>query len=263
MTNTKLGEYPLRLDFMILLLAITGGSTDAIVYLRFHLMVAAQTGNTALLAVAAAEGHFEAALGSLVSVVGYIIGISAGELALDRRGDIQPWSSTIGTIVIAELIMLVCLFIFWHLTGAGQVPPIGNLLVACASIAMGLQSDAMLPLGDGPKTTYITGTLAAFATRLVAWLHLVERAKVRERRDVRFIHRLSAIDAPWIHALTWIAYLLGATVAGILFFYERGVVLLLPVIAVLIVIIVMRVDSSSAARSPCGAGAADIAKALS
>jgi uncharacterized membrane protein YoaK (UPF0700 family) len=223
---------------MILVLAVAGGSVDGVLILAFNVLTGAQTGNTVLLGVALAQGRFATALGSMVAVVGYVLGAALGEFILVRHGDSWPWPSAVGTVLIAELIPLGCLFIFWRLAGPHPAQQTIYMLVIYAAGAMGLQSAVMLHLEGGPTTTYITGTLTAFATKLVRWLRMVETASVSAhgRQQSILMTAFSTVGSPWMYGLNWFVYLTGTVVGGLLYLYTWETALLLPIVAIVVVI---------------------------
>ena len=237
-SNPQIGEYPAHWDLMILLMAIAGGSVDAVVILGFNVLTGAQTGNTVLLGAALAQGRLASALGSTVSVVGYVIGAAVGEFILVRHRDTWPWPSAVGTVLIAELIPLGCLFIFWRLAGPHPAQETIYTLVFYAAGAMGIQSSAMLQLHGGPTTTYVTGTLTVFATKLIRWLRLVEAALVSspERQELIRMTAFSPVGGPWIYGLTWFVYVTGAIVGSLLYLYTGEMALLLPIVTIVVVV---------------------------
>jgi len=226
---------------MILLLAIVGGSVDAVMILGFNVLTGAQTGNTVLLGVAVAQGQLATALGSIISVIGYIIGAAIGELIIVRHREHWPWPSVVSTVLIAELIPLCCLLIFWRLAGPHPAQETMYTLIIYAASAMGIQSAAMLCLHNSPTTTYITGTLTTFATKLIRWLRLVEGASHSSpgRRDL-VMQQFSAIDSLWIYGLTWFVYVTGAIAGGLLFLHTRELALLLSIVAIVLVVVAAR-----------------------
>ncbi len=192
-----------RRDFVVLLLSIAGGGVDAIIVLGFHVLTAAQTGNTILLAVAFAERRFATALYAAVSVVTYLIGSALGELIIDARRAVA-WA------LIAEILLIAALLVLWHVSPAAI-----GVLVAIAAIAMGMQSAAVLRLSAGPMTTYMTGTLTEFATEAARSLRWVRRG-----------------ERPAIYGIDWAVYFGGALANGLLFLHFRENALLLPIAAV-------------------------------
>src|ERR1700726_377042 len=60
--NARSKMYPALWDLMILLLAVVGGSVDAIVCRAFDALPGPQTGNTVLLGIALAHGQYSLAM---------------------------------------------------------------------------------------------------------------------------------------------------------------------------------------------------------
>jgi uncharacterized membrane protein YoaK (UPF0700 family) len=222
-----------RRDVIVLILAIAGGCVDAAVLLAFGVLTAAQTGNTVLLAAALAQGHLAAVVSTAVSVAGYVAGAAFGELVIVERGDAASGVPAVGRTLLVELVSLGSLLVAWHLAGPQPAQGTIGFLVAFAALAMGMQSAAVLKLHAGPTTTYVTGTLTSFATKLTEWLHLVETAPPSSpiRQDLSGISLLSAGGAG-IYGATWIVYALGAVVGALLYLRVGELVLVLPISAV-------------------------------
>jgi uncharacterized membrane protein YoaK (UPF0700 family) len=223
---------------MILLLAVAGGSVDAVVILGFGVLTAAQTGNTILLAVNLAQGRLANGLSSAVSVVGYVIGVAVGERVIVGRRDSASGPSAVGWTLVAELVPLGCLLGYWHLAGPNPAQGTIAVLVALAAIAMGIQSAAVLRLHAGPTTTYVTGTLTTFTTEMIRRLHLMEWASnsAPTRQELNSGSLMSK-DSPWIYGITWFVYAVGALVSGLLFGWVGEVALVLPIAAIIGVIV--------------------------
>lgn len=102
------GSQPQR-DRLILLLALAGAGVDAVVILGFNVLIAAQTGNTILLAVAVAQGQLAVGISAAVSVVGYVIGAAAGELMISGPATSRLGSAGITVALVAECLLLGCL----------------------------------------------------------------------------------------------------------------------------------------------------------
>jgi uncharacterized membrane protein YoaK (UPF0700 family) len=133
-----------------------------------------------------------------------------------------------------ELIALGCLFVFWHLAGPHPDQETSYVLITCAATAMGMQSSAMLLVRHSPTTTYITGTLTTFATKLIRWLRVVEEASGSSPERHLSIMRGLAADSPWLYGLTWFVYVAGAVVGGLLFLHIREMALMLPIITIVV-----------------------------
>lgn len=225
-------------DILVLLLSVAGGSVDAVIILGFHVLTAAQTGNTILLAVALAEGRFATGFHAAVSVIGYMAGAAVGELIIIRRRNSESWLSPVGWGLVVELVALSGLLVSWRL--AGQNPTVGTSagLVVFAAVAMGIQSAVVLRLHVGPTTTYVTGTLTTFMTETVRWLHLVKSAPppAIEARDPGSVLS-SPSNGPAIYGIAWLVYAGGAFVGGLLFLRVREVALALPIVAIVAAIV--------------------------
>ena len=229
-------EHPVQFDLILLLLTVAGGSVDVVLITGFHVLTAAQTGNTVLLGAAIALDKPLAAIGSTVSVVAYIIGTIVGDLLVARHRRARLWPSAVGTALTVELIPLFGLLVFWHLGGAHPGLVTTSVLIACAASAMGIQSAAVLRLGKVPSTTYVTGTLTTFATNLVRWLNLAEKRPeaAGEPHDSSKTGGSSAADGPWIYGLSWFAYAAGAVIGGLLFVHIKDTALLMPIGAIIL-----------------------------
>lgn len=97
-SSSELMEYPVRWDLMILLLAVAGGGVDTVMILAFNVLTGAQTGNTVLLGAATALGRLAAALGSMISIICYVIGAT-----LARGAHVRSFP-----VLSARLLTLLC-----------------------------------------------------------------------------------------------------------------------------------------------------------
>jgi uncharacterized membrane protein YoaK (UPF0700 family) len=221
---------PPRLDFMILLLSAAGGSVDAIIFLAFGVLTAAQTGNTILLAVSLAQGRLATGLHATVSVVAYVIGAAVGEFVIVECHNGTSRLSPAGRALTTELVPLGCLLIVWHQVGHYPSTEITAILVALAAVGMGMQSAAVLRLDVGPKTTYMTGTLTRFMTKTIRSLHLIASAEPQPYWERERGH-------PWIYGVSWFVYAGGAAAGALLFLRFAETALLLPLGAILAVVL--------------------------
>jgi uncharacterized membrane protein YoaK (UPF0700 family) len=227
-----------RRDLMVMVLSIVGGGVDAAVYLGFHVLTAAQTGNTIVLGVSLAQGHLVVGFHSAISVAAYVAGAAVAEMLLLAKSSpsrVGPVSWTL----LAELIPLVCLITLWHTKGHGPGEGMIAVLVTLAAAAMGMQSAAVMRLHAGPTTTYVTGTLTSFTTKAVSWLNLVRTASysLASRQNLESDNLLSS-RRPWIYGASWAIYAAGATGSGFLFLWVGELALLLPITAVIVALIV-------------------------
>lgn len=227
-----------RRDLVVLLLSVAGGSVDAVIILGFNVLTAAQTGNTILLAVSLVQGQFATGFYAAVSVIAYMAGAAVGELVIIKRRDSVSWLSPVNRSLVVELVFLGLLLLSWRL--AGHNPTIGKsaVLVACAAVAMGIQSAVSLRLHVGLTTTYVTGTLTTFMTETIRWLHLVKTAPASAPEAQ---HSGSAVfspgKGPMIYGVDWLVYAGGAYISGLLFLRLREAALALPLLAIVAAIL--------------------------
>jgi uncharacterized membrane protein YoaK (UPF0700 family) len=239
--HPKIKTYPGGWDLMIFLLAVTGGSVDAVIMMAFDALPGPQTGNTVLLGVALAHGQVFLATTRGVAFLGYLLGAVIGQAMLVRHRGSWPWPSAVGTIQIIELMFLATLFSGWRLVGAHPSHAAKDIFAALSAIAMGIQSATVLDLpAEAPTTTYITGMLTTFVMHLVKWLRLIEASphSVNQGHEIR-LGSLS-LAGPWIYGLTWFFYLTGAVAGAIFFSFVNDNALLLPIATLTTVIMLGR-----------------------
>jgi len=225
------------------LLAVVGGSVDAIVRLGLGVLAAAQTGNTILLAASIAQRRFSDTLQSTVSLAGYVAGTALGA-AIASRIDGESHGRAVRVILYIELCFLVTLTAVWWFAERVPVNGTRSALIALAAVAMGLQSAAVLAMHVRPSTTYITGTLTAFTTELVEEsagddTHRGPDAQVGARPP-RGGGGLFMMDQPWVYGTAWFIYAIGALVGALLFQWAGFASLLLPLASIGIVLAVER-----------------------
>ncbi len=236
--------YPVRWELMILILAVVGGSVDAIIALAFDALPGPQTGNTVLLGIALAHGQFALAEARSASFLGYLVGTATGQIVIVKHRGSWLWSSAAGTIEIIELIFLATLLLVWHEAGANPTHGIVDLLVAISAIAMGIQSAVILDLpAEKPTTTYITGMLTTFVTHLVQWLNLMGSVRDVPAKSGEAAAR--SLTGPWIHGLTWLLYFTGVISGSFLFSPMHETALTLPIVLLVAVILIGKYDHPS------------------
>lgn len=150
-------------------------------------------------------------------VIGALMG-GAIATTLSRRG-IRPFFAP---VLALEAVLLVT-FLLWgnaalmdgeiHLESGGAY----MLVVALPSLAMGLQNATLRRVGGlSVRTTYITGLLTSFVEETVAWLFWIGghvRAG-RGRRVWRVARRQVSLVRMGLLAGLWLAYTVGAIIAG-------------------------------------------------
>jgi uncharacterized membrane protein YoaK (UPF0700 family) len=237
--NARSKMYPALWDLMILLLAVVGGSVDAIVYRAFDALPGPQTENTVLLGIALAHGQFSLATARSAALFGYIVGAAIGQVMIVKHRGSWPWPSAAGTIEIVELMFLGALIVAWRLVGDQPVGTEKHIFVAMSAIAMGIQSAVVLDLpAEKPTTTYITGMLTTFVTQLIQFLHLIEASPESSRHEISLA--MMSLAGPWIYGLTWLVYLSGAVAGGLLFSFAHENALVLPIVLLAAVILLGR-----------------------
>ncbi|BCJ30989.1 hypothetical protein Asera_50970 [Actinocatenispora sera] len=168
----RVGPPALRVipDALLLVLAAGAGATDALSYLALgHVFTAVMTGNLALLGIAAGTGSGAAAVRSVVSLAGYVVGVAVCTrfLGRTRATDLDPWPVRVTHALGVQAVLQLLLFVGW-LVADGRPTGIGaGVLVAVSAVAMGFQARAVqalaLPAGS---TTYLTSTLTTVVSRI-------------------------------------------------------------------------------------------------
>jgi len=232
-------------EIMIFLLSIAGGSVDAIIILSFNVLTAAQTGNTILLAVALAQGNFTAGYFSAVSIAAYITGAILGESIIVSRKKSSSRLGPVGWTLFTELILLIILILFWLLFGPVQTTIHTTILISLTACAMGIQSAAVLMLHSGPATTYVTGTITSFSTKLMWWLYHFGTPvpRVINNSDSQDSGFWSGRN-PWIFGISWIIYLCGAIGGAVVYLWVGLAAFVIPLICIAVIIIIAAVSES-------------------
>jgi uncharacterized membrane protein YoaK (UPF0700 family) len=219
---------PVQRELLLILLAVAGGSLDAAMFLGFGVMMAAQTGNTIILADAIAKGRLIASFDSAMSIVGFIVGAASGELILlARRSRRFPIVLTLSV----ELVLLAAVIGGWCAAGRNPHWAMNATLIAMGAVAMGMQSAAVLRTHSGPHTTFITGTLTRFTTKLVRTLVKGASTPIPIQKSKTAI--MVSRQRPWIYGLTWIVYAIGAICGAILFLHIGPPALFLPMATII------------------------------
>jgi uncharacterized membrane protein YoaK (UPF0700 family) len=226
-------------ESMLLLLTFAAGSVDAISYLELgHVFTANMTGNIVLLGLALAQGEMLAALRSIVTLIGFAIGVFVGAIIVERESYPAEWPAAVTTALAFETIILAIFaanFTLFDSLRGGMI----YLRIILSALAMGVQSAAVRRLGvPGIATTYITGTLTSLMVDLLGWLRSIAArlpvSKTAERGEVERI--------PWDQRVGLLAsvvtlYCLGALITGVLQVYSAPLAPLFPLGAVMLVVV--------------------------
>ncbi|MFJ3231132.1 YoaK family protein [Streptomyces sp. NPDC086787] len=151
---------------LLVVLAAAAGSLDALCVSTLDGMFASViTGNVVQLGRALVAPDGRMVTGAVVAVGCYAVGVTSATAVLRHRD--PGWRRRTGLVVAAETALLLAVSGGW-LALAGRPGPGGTpLLLACAAMAMGVQSAATVGSGvPEASTTYLTGTLTSLARAL-------------------------------------------------------------------------------------------------
>ena len=219
---------PVARDVRLLILAASAGSADGWSYFGLgHVFVANMTGNTVLLGIAVFQKRGDL-LHPAISLGCYAAGAVIGSLL---TGKVRPgiWSKAISWTLMLEALLLLAAEAGWiaiHLHA--NHPPNLDLLLATVSLAIGMQSGAMVRLKiPGIVTTYITGTWTTLLSGLVALTK--KQRRQTPKQDLQMEERLL------LQAGVLSVYFLSAVLTGWLFRYRPIAVGALPACSLLVV----------------------------
>jgi uncharacterized membrane protein YoaK (UPF0700 family) len=212
-------------DVRLLLLAASAGSADGWAFLGLgHTFVANMTGNTILLGIAVFQNHGDL-LHPAISLAAYLTGVLIGSLL---TGNVRQgiWSKAISWTLMLEALLLLAAEAGWMAVQLhANHPPNLELLLATLSLAVGMQSAAMIRLNvPGIVTTYITGTWTTLVSGLV---NLIRRPAQQQDQQLeeRLMTQVGVVSV----------YLLSAVLAGWLFRYRPIAMGALPACSLLVV----------------------------
>lgn len=199
-------------ESMLLLTAFAAGTVDIISFATLGgVFASAMTGNFALLAFYVAQSDTQAAMGSVVALIGFAIGCALG--VLQRRGRAQE--QALNRLLAGEvgLLFFFALYAMWtpHLAHA----PSDHLQILLLAVAMGLQA----VIGQTLSLTTIVFTTTL--TKLVGTIaDSIANGDVSGLKDVK------------IQSSVVVSYLFGALLSGALIVHKVEEVVLLPFLGV-------------------------------
>ena len=200
------------IEWMLMLTAFAAGTVDIISFATLGgVFASAMTGNFALLAYYVAQSDSQAAMGSVVALIGFAVGCAVGVLL--RRGRAQDQALNLLLTSEAGLLLFFALYALWtpHLAHA----PSDHLQILLLAIAMGLQ--AVIAQSISLTTIVFTTTL----TKLVGTIaDSIANGDVTGLKDVK------------IQSAVVVSYLFGALLSGALIVRKMDEVVLLPFVGV-------------------------------
>lgn len=157
---------------MLVALAATAGGIDALCFLGLgEVFTANMTGNTVLLALAAAKADQMRLARSAVAFGGFVLGVMVG-IRVARRGSTLPareriWSPRVTAALGLEFATIAAFALMWVRADGHPQPTTQYEMIVLCAVAMGVQSAAVLSLHvPSTATTYLTGTLSALLADL-------------------------------------------------------------------------------------------------
>jgi uncharacterized membrane protein YoaK (UPF0700 family) len=217
------------LTIIAALLTVGSAATDIMAFTRLGSVFASvMTSNIVFLGLAAARHSGTLAVHAAVSFGGYAVGVSAGSrLARRPAAGAGPWTPWVAAALGLEAAVLIGFTIGWEVTGARPSGGTQLLLIALATVAMGIQSAVVVVLNiSGVGTTYLTGTLTSLIDSLAS--PGADRASARRRQANRR------------RAVALAALVAGALLAGLLIAAAPAAVPAIPLAALAVVLVIGR-----------------------
>jgi uncharacterized membrane protein YoaK (UPF0700 family) len=237
----------------LFLLACVGGYADAVSYLGLgHVFTAAMTGNTVLLALAAAQQDWTAVVRSTVALTGFVCGVALGQLVVGRFEARTQWPRAVGAGLSLELVLLTALAIGGLLAGASPSEWQRHFLIFLSAVAMGAQSATARKVDIAAvSTTYVTGTLTSLTAGTVEWLRATRQVRRRARHNPAETVQVVTVHGPALPAVAWLVYALGALIGGLI--VMTATVLAFPLAALVVAVLALidwRADSGDLQVTP-------------
>jgi uncharacterized membrane protein YoaK (UPF0700 family) len=197
-----------RVEWILFSTAFAAGAVDIIGFTNLGgVFASAMTGNLALLAFHITQGNARSAIGSVIALVGFVMGCVIGFML--RRG--RSGRATVSLLLGTEtgLLLLFASNAMWGAQNA--LVPAMRLHIVVLAVAMGLQAVV------GQMISHSTIVFTTTLTRLVG--SITDAIATRDRTALKGISVQITLLA---------SYLLGALLAGILAVHKISVVVFLP-----------------------------------
>ncbi|MBV9794687.1 MAG: DUF1275 domain-containing protein [Actinobacteria bacterium] len=233
------------LTIIAALLTVGSAATDIMAFTRLGSVFASvMTSNIVFLGLAAARHSGTLAVHAAVSFGGYAAGVAAGSRLARRPAAGGPWTPWVAAALGLETAVLTGFTIGWEVTGARPGGGTQLLLIALATVAMGIQSAVVVVLNiSGVGTTYLTGTLTSLIDSLASPGADRDPARRREANRRR--------------AVALAALVVGALLAGLLISAAPAAVPAIPLAVLVIVLTIGRrvLDAPQPRLAPGDGGA--------
>jgi uncharacterized membrane protein YoaK (UPF0700 family) len=207
-------------ESMLLLTAFAAGTVDIISFATLGgVFASAMTGNFALLAYYVAQSDSQAAMGSVVALIGFALGCALG--VLQRRG--RAHEQVLNVLIVSEagLLLFFALYALW--TPHSAHAPSDHMQILLLAVAMGLQSVV------GQTISLTTIVFTTTLTKLVGTIaDSIANGDVSGLKDVK------------IQSSVVVSYLFGALLSGALIVHKVEEVVLLPFMAVALAFVMHR-----------------------
>jgi uncharacterized membrane protein YoaK (UPF0700 family) len=203
---------------------------DALSYLALDgIFVSFMSGSTVFLGLRIGAGNVPSALNALSAIMGYIGGVAlAAYIAYPTSTQEKLWPESATKMVAIELLLLVVFVISGFFAGKPPAQFSVYVLIALASLAMGIQSAIVYALGVyGVVTTAISATWTGAIIGLVDW-----RRSPATKRTVKQKQNLG------VQGVVLALFILGATAGGLAetrFSLEAAII---PVVIIGLVIVI-------------------------
>jgi uncharacterized membrane protein YoaK (UPF0700 family) len=213
-------------------LAFTSGFIDALSFLGLGVFASVQTANTVLLGLSIGSENILQALVSLVAITCYIGGVAIGARIVDPTPVPQKiWPRAVTKAFAIEVLVLLLLAIGGFFAGSKPSGPLLYVLIALATIAMGIQSAAVRALGVSDiSITYITGTYTSLVSSLAS-----------QRRSKTLKNTGKGTVETRLKAAVVVVYVLAAIAGGVAETSWLLKAAIIPVISIGLVIAVARI----------------------
>lgn len=156
--------------YLVLVLAVCSGATDAIGFLALGgAFTSVMTGNLVLLGVASVNADLAMALHTISAIGGFVVGawLGARVAAGTREGDDPTWPGGITRALGLEFALFATFAVYWWILDGRPEPEWRWFALMVNASALGIQSSAIQRLGvPGLSTTYLTGTLTTVVAEL-------------------------------------------------------------------------------------------------